>query len=118
MCELLVRIVDKVHPDPYIDANHSTKRGDVIVVRDDGHVWGQAEISNPDWIIIKVLGVSANDASVFVARELDDDAKHPSRVLQARMFRFDLDAPVPTDLASLIAAQIRKPKLRDPFILG
>lgn len=117
MCELLVRVFDKTNSDcPYLDAQ-CHKRGDVIAVNEDGHLWGKEELANPDWRIIKVPGVRRSDATGFLARELDDDPSKPSRVLQARAFSYDLSAR-PTDLASLLSAQIRKPKLQDPNVIG
>lgn len=116
MCELLVRVVDKVNDDPYLDAQ-CTKRGDVIVIVEDDHEWGRAEIANPDWVIVRVPGVAADLAAGFVAAEVNDDPANPSRMLQARAFRFDLQA-TPTDLESLLAAKIRKPKLLDPNVIG
>jgi hypothetical protein len=115
MCELLVRVVDKINDDPYLDAQCS-KRGDVIVVVEDGHAWGREEIANPDWTIIKVPGVAAKDATGFVARELNY-SEQPNYMLQKRAFAFDLTQR-PTDLQSLLAAKVRKPALDDPNILG
>lgn len=115
MCELLVRVVDKFNDDPYLDAQCS-KRGDVIVVVEDGHAWGREELSNPDWTIVKVPGVSALDASAFVARE-PNESEQPNYMLQKRAFSFDLTKQ-PTDLQSLLAAKVRKPALEDPNILG
>lgn len=117
MCELLVRVVDKTNADPYVDANHCLKRGDVVSIHADGHEWGRGELGNPDWIIVKVPGVSVTDAAAFQASEVDDDPAHPSAVLQARAFRLNLDAK-PVDLASLMAAKIRKPRLIDPNVIG
>lgn len=117
MCELLVRVFDKTNPDcPYHDAQ-CTKRGDVIAVADDGHRWGGAELTHPDWRIVKVPGVPREAATGFLAPELNDDPANPSRVLQARAFTFDLYAN-PTDLDSLMAAKTRKPKLQDPNVIG
>lgn len=117
MCELLICVVDKVHPDLYVDANHCFKRGDVIAVEEDDHVWGREELAHPDWKIVKVSGVSRNHATGFIAPEYDEHLHTQSRVLQARAFRYDLDAR-PTDYASLMAAKISKPKLIDPNVIG
>ena len=116
MCELLVRTVDKVNVCPYIDANHSTKRGDVIVIFEDGHEWGRAEINAPHWTIVKVPGVPRELATGFLAKEIDDDWQRPSNVLQARAFSYDL-AAAPTDYASLMQAMIPKAKLSDPNVM-
>jgi hypothetical protein len=117
MCEMLVRVIDKVHPDPYTDANHCTKRGDVIVIFEDGHEWGRSEIDDPQYTIVKVPKVPAALAEGFVAPEVDTDHQHPSRMLQARAFKFNLEA-TPDDFFSLMAAKIRKPALQDPNVIG
>lgn len=116
MCEMLVVVVDRVHPDPYIDANHIAKRGDVIDVREDGHQWGREEISNPNWKIIRVPGVPCAHAQGFLSPEYDEHLHTQSRMLQKRGFCYDLDAR-PMDYASLMAAMIRKPKLLEPAAL-
>lgn len=116
MAELLVRIVDKTSTDPYLNAQ-LTKRGDVIVVVEDGHRWGRDELANTEWKIIKVPGVKASDVSGFLAPEPNGDNANPSRVLQRRAFRFNLAAK-PKNLADLLAAQVRKPRLQDPNVIG
>ena len=117
MCELAVRIVDKVLRDPYANARAS-KRGDVVVVVEDGHVWGAEELTHPEYTIVKVPGVPWEQALGFMAPEVDDHmASVESPMLQFRAFKFDLDAPRPTDYNSLMAVKIRKPKLEDPNVL-
>lgn len=96
MCELLVRVVDKVSNDPYLDAK-LTKRGDVVCVQPDGWVWGKEEQLNPDWRIFRVPGVKRIDALGFEAPELDTDPAQPSRTLQKRAFYLDIDDPVLAD---------------------
>ena len=43
MARLLVKAVDYVHPDPIIDKQAAYKRGDVVAVLPDGHVFGRME---------------------------------------------------------------------------
>ncbi len=90
MAELLVRRTDKTHPDPYMDAKQ-TKRGDVICVQPDGWPWGTKELANPDWIILLVPGVSPEDLSGLLAAEPETNPAQPSRMLQPRAFKLDLD---------------------------
>lgn len=45
--------------------------GDPVVVMPDGHVWGRAE-SLPDFWVLKLPGVSVEEASAFLARGEDD----------------------------------------------
>lgn len=134
MAEMLVRVVDKISADPYLNAK-LTKRGDVISVQPDGWVWGKEEQKNPDWRIVKLPGVSVTNASQFVAPEKDADPKNPSRVLQSRAARLDLDnlplgiAAVMADIKrrnptartsltaqDLAALKISKPPLADPNV--
>jgi CxxC motif-containing protein len=90
MSELLVRVKDRTHKDFYIDCG-LTKRGDVIAVCPDGWNWGTEEISNPDWRIIKT-DLTEDEASVFLSPERDKDPTQPSRTLQFRAFKIDLDS--------------------------
>lgn len=91
MCELLVRVVDKVNSDFYLNCQ-CTKRGDVIVVQEDGWKWGKEELSNPDWRIISMPGIPVSQVLGLLAPELPIDPKNPSRTLQRRAFKFDIDA--------------------------
>lgn len=99
MAELLVRVVDKTNPDPVFDAKLS-KRGDVIAVCPDGWKWGVEEIANPDWRIISVPGVDPDDFSGLLAAEPETNPNEPSRMLQFRAFRLDLDHDDLADLRS------------------
>lgn len=137
MCELLVRVVDKTNPDdPYLDAQ-LTKRGDVICVQPDGWPWGTEELKNPDWRIIKLPGVNPDALAAFLSPEIDTDPTQPSKVLQRRAFKLDLDHAVLADAASALAdgerkqatkalaltaaqiirARVRKPARIDPNVL-
>lgn len=104
MCEILLRVVDKVnYENPYKNAE-CLKRGDVVVVVEDGHVWGAQELRNPDWRILKVPGVSVSAASAFLGEELDSNPGKPSLTLQSRAFGFDLEHKnLPGDFAAWIA---------------
>lgn len=132
MCELLVRVVDKINSDFYLNCQ-CTKRGDVIVAQEDGWKWGKEELANPDWRIISMPGVPVNDVAGLLTPELPTDPKVTSRTLQRRAFKFNLNAitadltdasratsiiaaPVAaSDVASLIVA---KPVIQDPTIIG
>lgn len=90
MAELLVRVRDKINSDFYLNCQ-CTKRGDVIVVQADGWAWGKEELSNPDWRIIKIPSITVSEALAYTAPELDVDLKNPSKTLQRRAFRIDID---------------------------
>lgn len=89
MAELLIRVVDKVGTDVFKDAA-LTKRGDVIVVRPDGWNWGIQELANPEWRIVSIPDMPMVEAEAMLAMEPGD--RSVPNVLQARMFKFDLDA--------------------------
>lgn len=131
MAELLVRVVDKINDDPYLDAK-CLKRGDVVVVCPDGWPWGKHEQHNPDWRILKVPGVSVTALQGFLAPEPETDPENPSAMLQARAFRLNLDAGplaplqgrrdralhrVSLTQADLLALKQAKPQLSDPNVL-
>lgn len=54
MAKALVKAVDFVHPDPDIDRRGAHKRGDIIVVKPDSHVWGGAELDTSKFVIVDV----------------------------------------------------------------
>jgi hypothetical protein len=137
MAELLVRVVSKVNADPYLDVK-CTKRGDVIAVCDDGWAWGPAELTNPDWRILKVPNLTVTDVQGFLAPEPEVNPAHPSRMLQRRAFKLDMSnvtlpaalwawvqdstRAVPTrtlnvTLAQLLALKVLKPALPDPNVM-
>ncbi len=123
MAELLVRRVDKVHADFYMNAKQ-TKRGDVITVQADGWPWGTKEVNNPAWIIIKVPGVDPSDLLGLLAAEPETDPRQPSKTLQPRAFRLDLDHPALAHAPEVINEQLltaltkRKKPIADPTIIG
>jgi hypothetical protein len=117
MCELLVRVVDKVNPNcPYADAQ-CTKRGDVIVVVEDGWQWGREEVNNPTYQIVRVPGVPAEQAASFLSQEIGDSPVK-SKMLRKRGFSFDLSRPLPTNYTELMACRVVKKPLADPNVLG
>lgn len=58
MCEVLVRVIDKESKSIFqrLDQNCA---GDVVVVVEDGHLWGDAEVTNPEWRIFQLPGLPA-----------------------------------------------------------
>lgn len=89
MTEILIRVRDKVSDDFYLNCQ-CTKRGDVIAVCPDGWGWGTEELSNPDYRIIKT-DLAEEEALLFLADEKDIDSSQPSKTLQKRRFKVDLD---------------------------
>jgi hypothetical protein len=68
MARLLVKAVDYTHPDPDEDRRGSFKRGDVVAVMPDGHVWGEKEVP-PLFEQVDVPGVSVSDLGYLTAPE-------------------------------------------------
>lgn len=108
MCEVLVRVANKANDDPYRTAQ-LLQRGDVVVVVEDEHAWGPAELSNPDWRILKLPNVSVNAALAFLGPELDSNPGKPSLMLRPRAFRFDLEhGALPAAFKAWLADSSRK----------
>lgn len=58
MAELLIKAQTTwTNPDPIIDARGVYKKGDIVVVRPDGHEWGGEE-NLPNFVLLKVPGVT------------------------------------------------------------
>lgn len=117
MAELLVRIVDKIHPDVHANATH-TKRGDVIVAREDGWTWGNVE--RQQFAILRVDGLSVDEAEGMCSEEPGN--RKVNRMLRARAFGLDLDKIGVTNpgehsvrLEAFRAARFHKSPARDPF---
>lgn len=90
MAQILVRVIDKVNPDdPYLDIQ-CMKRGDVVAVVSDDHVFSEYELSAPWWRVIKVPGVDPAKLSAYTAPEEGD--WRVTKTLRKRVFKFDLDA--------------------------
>lgn len=107
MAEILVRVVDKVNEDYYLNCG-CTKRGDVIVVAPDGWKWGVEERANPEWRILSLPQYSVEDLQAFLAPEKETDPSNPSRTLQKRGFKFDVDHPdLPQEISDCIADDTR-----------
>lgn len=67
--ELLVRMVDKTD-NPGLIPNR--KRFDVVTVQEDGWLWGKKE-RPPTYLIVKVPGVTVEEALFLMEPDLEDD---------------------------------------------
>jgi len=66
MCEMLLRVRDK--DSKTIDQRlMQHKPGDVVVVVEDGHVWGRMEIGSPDHRVLRLPGLPAAAMSDMMA---------------------------------------------------
>jgi hypothetical protein len=66
MAELLIRVVDKVQPDP-VKAERLLRAGDVVSVCPDGWPWTVIERTNSEWRIIRV-NLLATTVEALIAR--------------------------------------------------
>ncbi len=64
MAEILLFGYDKHHSDPIIDAQAMYKRGDIVIVRPDGHPWGSKE-GLPDFVLLKLPGVAVKNVLAY-----------------------------------------------------
>lgn len=138
MAEHLIVVEDTQTQDVYLKAVRP-QRGDTIDVKENGSAWGKAELSDPRWRIIRTP-MSVSEARAFEAREKQTDPSQPSKTLQYRAFKLDVDALAAADpefaawladdkrslpiyeckhaIAALRAAKVVRPKIDDPAIIG
>ena len=76
MAELLVRAkghwrdsttqkeIDAMTPEQLKDFNSRSQFGDIIVVREDGWVWGNEECL-PNFIVVKLPGLSVEESKIY-----------------------------------------------------
>jgi hypothetical protein len=119
--ELLVRIKDKTHPDPEFDAI-VTKRGDVIAAKQADIGWGTEEYANPEWRIIRVNGLSPDEANGMLTGEAaslhNPQAPRRKRIVYLDVDALGLDATPNDSITDIDLASFRKArktkKLVDP----
>jgi hypothetical protein len=95
MAELLVKLTDATNADPVKDAQGCYKRGDVVVVMPDGHVWGRQE-GPPTFCVVKVPGLSVEDARKYtepqVEQRMTNLAGLQPTMVTRRLHRLKIDA--------------------------
>jgi len=64
-----ILVVAKDRPVP--DSPARWLRGDVVVIRDDGHAWGREELDPEKFILIRVPGVLATQVGDLLEEKLD-----------------------------------------------
>ncbi len=64
MCEILVKATDNTHTDPTTDERSCWKTDDIVVVMDDGHLWGSKE-GLPKFNVISLPGVATTSAKAY-----------------------------------------------------
>lgn len=86
--ELLVRRTDKVSLDK-VEDSIILKRGDVVVVCPSPWNWSQAELNNPNWIVVK-SDMTYEEATTYISPQKGDRRIDPALKLRAKSI--DLDA--------------------------
>lgn len=56
MAELLIKAISHIHPDSEKNITGAYKKGDIVVIMPDGHVWGAKE-GPPKFVLAKVPGL-------------------------------------------------------------
>jgi len=99
MPRALVKARDASHPDPEKDRRGCYKRGDVVAVMPDGHVWGAME-GPPNFVHVDITGASLEVLQRLVEEQDDDDDGNylgveddgvTRRRWRRRRFRINLD---------------------------
>lgn len=97
MAEILIKARNATNPDPEVDRQGCYKRGDPVVVREDGHVWGAKE-GLPNFVVVKIPGVAAAKIEALLEAQTEDDAGNPlqdetglPRVFRRRRWRVLVD---------------------------
>ncbi len=65
MAEILVKAVDATNPDATLDRQGCYKRGDPVLVKDDGHTWGALE-TLPTFVRINVSDATAAEVEQYM----------------------------------------------------
>jgi hypothetical protein len=108
VAEILIKMIDHVHPDPEVDPM-CFKIGDVVAVFPDGWVWGREE-TLPKFLVAKFPGI---DVSVFAPLLDPQSAIVPSiidgasRKAERRIRAKNID--IPTVQAFLGGGQLTSP---------
>jgi hypothetical protein len=101
MACLIVMVVDRVHPDPVLDAL-AHKVGDVVEVVPDDHQFSRAERMHNDWQILRLPLVSEEEGRAFMGGHFHPETGKHVRV---RASRLDLTR-LPADRASTTYADL------------
>jgi hypothetical protein len=93
MAEILLMAINKTHSNPTKDMAGCYKRGDPVMVRDDGYLWSveesKAPINGGVFVIIKIPGVLRSKVEKYVLPQKDD--ADPTRDKRRRLWRVVVD---------------------------
>lgn len=111
--ELLINVENRVRVSKDDHANKYAL-GDVVTAHEDGWAWSPAELTNPDWRIFVVPGLTRAEADALRAPEWVPSDVFP-RTLK-KQYRLQLVGPiVPPQVSTyLLDATRRRPSLRVP----
>lgn len=73
MAELLVMARDRTSADPEKDRRGCYKRGYVVLIREDGNLWGGDE-GLPNFVVIKLPGVPREELIDLTEEQDEDDS--------------------------------------------
>ncbi len=140
MAEILIRVTDKINTDDFYADCQCTKRGDVVVSSPDGWGWGREELSLPFYRIIKLPTLKQDVTDAMIMPEIDVDPLNPSKTLQKRGFKLNIDDPSispklqayladdkrqsqffvadDNDTNTLTTLKVAKPPIADPAVFG
>ena len=138
MAEMIVYLVDRVGSEAGIDVYHNAKlsqRGDVIIVREDGWQWGELELTDPRYQVIKVPDATIADLQPLLSWEMPqagnelDEPGDTANTLQYRGFHIVVGSmrgmqtadPPPTidsTLDEVTSLTVQKPPIPDPAKIG
>ena len=93
MAEILYRVVQKIQPDPYLNAG-LLQQYDTVVIQPDFWEWSVEELTSPDWLIIKLPESTEEELASFLAPELPP-LDNPTKPCWRRLFYLNPDAPFP-----------------------
>lgn len=91
MAELLIKAVDATHADADKDRRGCYKRGDIVLIKPDGHEWGRKELLAPadggKFVVVKIPGVSPSQVRNAIRRlwSIDPDASGEDRRRRIRI---------------------------------
>lgn len=104
MAELLVKAVNATHSDPNKDLRGCYKRGDIVLVRENGHVWGSLELKPPadggKFVVIKITDVTRAQVINWVLNHWATDLEGSDGIRRRRV-KIDVDLVPPAVLQEL-----------------
>ncbi|HCZ47705.1 MAG TPA: hypothetical protein DCZ11_01720 [Gammaproteobacteria bacterium] len=109
MADVLLRVRDKPHQLLPGANGMSLGRGDVVTVRETPWPWTPAELSHPDWRILRLPNVSVAALGLLLRPQQDETL----RVTRKRGAKVDLDSlDVPVALRGWLLDDTRQQPIR------